>query len=288
MASIWNELQGTPFQQTLHSVKGLPVRAIEAGSGPALIFLHGTGGHAEAYMRNIKAHAEHFHVYAIDMIGHGYSGAPDITYDMQVYVDFMADLLDTIGVQRAFISGESLGASVAAWFALAHPDRVEKIVMNTGTLLPPDEAGARDLRDLLDRSRRAAGAPTRETIRARMRWLVHDEASLTDELIEARFRIYSQPGRAAILGRITEASLGVLLERELQLRWYSAELMKRIACPTLMLWTRYNPGQSVALAEESVALLPAGELVVLENSGHWPQWEEPDAFNDRHLRFLMR
>lgn len=288
MTSMWNDLQGVPFRQAFLNVGGVPIRAIEAGEGPPLILLHGTGGHAEAYVRNIRAHAAHFHVYAIDMIGHGYSGAPDIAYEMQTYVDFMIDLLDTIGAERAFISGESLGASVAAWFAIAHPQRVAKIVMNTGTLLPPDESGAVELRELLERSRRAAGAPTREAIRQRMRWLVYDEAALTDELIESRFRIYSQPGRAAILGRITEQSLGAMLDPELQRRWYSADLLGHIACPTLVLWTRYNPGQSVALAEESVRLIPQGDLVVLENSGHWPQWEEPEAFNRQHLGFLLK
>jgi len=285
---MWNDLQGAPFKQSYYKVGGVPIRAIEAGEGPPLILLHGTGGHAEAYVKNIRAHAAHFHVYAIDMIGHGYSGAPDIAYDMELYVHFMLDLLNTLGAERAFISGESLGASVAAWFTIAHPERVEKIVMNTGTLLPPDEAGAAELRELLERSQRAAGAPTREAIRQRMRWLVHDEASLTDELIESRFRIYNQPGRAAILGRITEASLSALLDPDLQRRWYNAELLGRIARPVLVLWTRYNPGQSVELAAESVRLIPDGELVVLENSAHWPQWEEPEAFNRLHLEFLLK
>ena len=79
---------------------------------------------------------------AIDMVGHGYTAAPDISYGMQCYVDFLLDFLNAIGVEKAYISGESLGATVAAWFALAHPDRVEKIVMNTGMLLLPDEKGA--------------------------------------------------------------------------------------------------------------------------------------------------
>ena len=85
--SIWNYLQGVEFKQTYYNTNGVSTRAIEAGQGPVLILLHGTGGHAEAYLKNIAAHARHFHIYAIDMIGHGYSDAPDISYDMQCYVD---------------------------------------------------------------------------------------------------------------------------------------------------------------------------------------------------------
>lgn len=287
MASIWNELQGVEFRQTYYDAAGVRTRVIEAGSGIPLIFLHGTGGHAEAYLRNIEAHARHFHVYAIDMIGHGYTSAPDIDYEMQCYVDFLRSIVDAIGADEVIISGESLGASVASWFAIAEPARVLKIVLNTGILLTPSPQGAAELRDLLNRSRAAAGIPTRETIRARMRWLVRNEESLTDELIEARLRIYSQPGRAAIIGRIAEKSIGALLEPESRNRWYGRHLLNQIQCPTLVLWTRYNPGQSAEDAAEGVRLIPDCSMVVLENSAHWPQWEEPDAFNRAHLDFLL-
>ena len=133
MKTIWNYLQGTDFQQRFYNAAGVRTRVIESGSSEkVLIFLHGTGGHAEAYLKNIASHSEHFRVLAIDMVGHGYTDAPNISYDMQCYVDFLLDFLDEIGAEKAYISGESLGATVAAWFAIAHPNRVEKIVMNTG------------------------------------------------------------------------------------------------------------------------------------------------------------
>ena len=101
MKSIWNHLQGVEFKQSYYNAGGVMTRAIEAGDGPPLIFLHGTGGHAEAYLKNIEAHAKHFHVYAIDMVGHGYTDAPDISYKMQCYVDFMGDFLDAIGADKS-------------------------------------------------------------------------------------------------------------------------------------------------------------------------------------------
>ncbi|NNM01050.1 MAG: alpha/beta hydrolase [Gammaproteobacteria bacterium] len=288
MSTIWNVLQGVEFSQTYYDAGGVRTRAIEAGDGPPLIFLHGTGGHAEAYLKNIEAHAKHFHVYAIDMVGHGYTDAPDISYDMQCYVDFMKDFLDAIGAERASISGESLGATVASWFAIAHPDRVHKIVMNTGMMLPPDEQGAAELNELLERSRKAAGTPNKDAIRARIRWLMHHEHWVTDEIVEVRWRIYQQPGRAAVIKKIAEQSIGALLDPAGQERWYNPELLKQIPCPTLVLWTRHNPGQLVHLAEEGAALIPDSELVILEDSAHWPQWEEADEFNRVHLEYLLK
>ena len=288
MTSIWNHLQGVEFKQTFYDAGGVRTRAIEAGAGPVLVLLHGTGGHAEAYLKNIEAHAKHFHVYAIDMVGHGYTVAPDISYDMQCYVDFMKDFLDAIGVEQAHISGESLGATVASWFALQHPERVGKIVMNTGMMLPTDAAGAAELQDLLERSRKGTGSPDREAVRQRMRWLMHSDEDVTDEIVETRFRIYQQPGRAAVIRKIAEQSIGALLDPAEQRKWYKPELLEQLSCPVLVLWTRHNPGQLVPLAEQGAALIPDSELVILENSAHWPQWEEPEAFNKAHLDYLLK
>ena len=69
-ASIWSELQGIAFRQDYVDVNGVRTRFLQAGqpSSPALIFLHGTGGHAEAYVRNLAAHAVLFNTFAIDML----------------------------------------------------------------------------------------------------------------------------------------------------------------------------------------------------------------------------
>ena len=288
MISIWNTLQGVAFKQDFVDAGGVRTRTITAGTGPVLIFLHGTGGHAEAYLRNIEEHAKHFCVHAIDMVGHGYSDMPAIDYGPQDYVDQLRAFIDAIGADKVSISGESLGAQVAAWFALQYPDRVNKIVMNTGMLLPPDAEGRKDLEDLLERSRKATGTPDRDAIYARLRWLVHEDHSVTDELVTARKQIYDQPGRAAVIRKIAEQSIGALLDPKIAETWNNPELLTKLPCPTLVLWTRYNPGQLVPLAEEGAALIPNSELVVLENSAHWPQWEEPEEFNRVHLEYLLK
>lgn len=290
--SIWNQLQGIEFKQTFYNAGGVRTRALEAGSGDkALILMHGTGGHAEAYMRNLAAHAEHFHVYAIDFVGHGYSEAPDLDYGMQCYVDHLLDFLDAIGVEKAYLSGESMGASVAFWFADQHPDRVEKIVLNTGLPLSPPEGsdGAKSLGDLLERSRAATGDVTIDMIEKRMQWLVHDaERDLTDEIIQTRFQIYSQPGRAAIIRKATEMSLGTLLDPAAKDSWYNPERLGTIECPVLVLWTEHNPGQPVEMAQGATGHFKNAEFVVLDDCAHWPQWEQTEAFNKAHLEFLLK
>ena len=287
-SSIWNELQGVALKQTFYDAGGIRTRVLEAGSGFPLFLLHGTGGHAEAYSRNIAAHAEHFHVIAYDMVGHGYTDAPDIDYDEQAYVDHLHSLMGAMEIQAAHLSGESLGGSVAAWFALQYPERVGKLVLNTGLPLSPNtRQGIDQMKDFLARSRKATGTPTRDALAVRMKWLFLDEASLTDELLETRFRIYSQPGRAAAIRKLTERAIGGLIDPESQKTWYRPDQLRELTCPTLLLWTNHNPGQPVELARQAAASIADARVVVLENSSHWPQWEEPEAFNRAHIEFLL-
>ncbi|MDI3261789.1 MAG: alpha/beta hydrolase [Fulvimonas sp.] len=289
-STIWTDLLGVPFQQRFYNVAGHRTRVLEAGEGAPLVFLHGTGGHAEAYMRNIAEHAKHFHVYSIDMLGHGYTDKPaDADYTMALWSDHIVAFLDTIGAKRASLSGESLGAMVSAWTAIRHPQRVASLVMNTGILAPPNEKGRAELLDVLERSRKAAGQLTREAVKARMQWLMFEpEKTLTDEIIDIRFKIYSQPGMAAVMGKIAATVLGGVTDEAFCRRWMNPEVMRDIQCPTLVLWTRHNPGQPVELAQEAMQYIPHAELVVLEHSAHWPQWEEPENFNAAHLEFLRK
>ncbi len=287
-SSIWNNLQGVDLRQTFVDAGGIRTRVIEAGSGFPLLLLHGTGGHAEAYSRNIAAHTEHFRTIAFDMVGHGYTDAPDIDYAEQDYVDHLLDLMNAMGIDTAHLSGESLGGSVAAWFALKHPHRVGKLVLNTGLPLSPDTPqGVNQMKDFLARSRKATGTPTREALAMRMKWLFLDEASLTEELLETRFLIYSQPGRAAAIRKLTERAIGGLIDPVSQKTWYRPDQLRELTCPTLLLWTNHNPGQPLELARKAAGSIPCAQVVVLENSAHWPQWEEPEAFNRAHIEFLL-
>src|SRR5689334_3171625 len=105
--SYWVELLGADVR----TIRGrYQTRAIEAGHGEPLILLHGTGGHAENYVKNISALARHFRVCAIDFLWHGRSQTsgfePEILPSL---VDQVVDVLDQLGAPAAHIEGQSLG-----------------------------------------------------------------------------------------------------------------------------------------------------------------------------------
>src|SRR5690606_33006801 len=110
---------------------GVRTRVVEAGDGPPLVLLHGTGGHVEAYARNVAPLARRFRVIVPDMVGHGYTAAPPRPYTLDTYAEHLDALLDALGVERATLSGESLGGWVAAWYARLRPARVDRLVLTT-------------------------------------------------------------------------------------------------------------------------------------------------------------
>ena len=279
--SIWTDLQGVDFEQRYIDAGGIRTRYLHAGKkgNPALIFIHGTGGHAEAYVRNLAAHAEHFDVYALDMIGHGYSAKPDYDYTLPHYVAHIIGFMDALGLKTASLSGESLGGWVASHVAIAHPQRIEKLVLNTAG---GDKIDFTALARIVDLSLQAVDDPSWERLETRLRWLMHRKDLVHDDLVRSRQAIYEKPEMKASMRHIltmhtpeTRRQYGIQPEQ-----WAN------IKQPTLVLWTDHDPTAAVAVGEALHALIPGSKLVVMKDCGHWPQFEDPETFNRVHIDFL--
>lgn len=286
--TIWLDLMGTGVQERFYDAGGVRTRVLEAGDAdaPALVLLHGTGGHAETYCRNLGPLSKHFRVLAPDMVGHGFTGRPDIDYTVDDFADHVVDLLDAAGIERAHVSGESLGGMVSAWVGIKHPARTEKIVMNTGTLARPDADGQKQLDDLEQRTHALAGEGiTREKVRHRMNWLVAEPERMTDEMIEVRYRIYSQDGMLDSAAKIMSRVVG-MLRGDHGDEYMAPGVLTRLQRPTMVLWTQDNPGQTTELARRVSTDIPDMRFEVLTDCAHWPQFERPDVFNATHLDFL--
>lgn len=280
--SIWMDLIGVPFSQGYLDAGGIRTRYLHAGEAgnPTLVLLHGTGGHAEAYTRNLASHAEHFDVWAIDMVGSGLSGYPDVDLEIPVYVEHLKNVMDAIGVGTASVSGESLGGWVAAQFAIDHPDRVERLVLNTAagrTAFPKVMARIQEL------SRAAVQDPSWERIGDRMRWLMAEDDKAHDDVIATRQYIYSRPGMVEAMERNLCLQIMEIRRRNL----ISDEAYGRIRAPTMVLWTSHDPTADVSEGRKLSELIPGARFEVMDGCGHWPQFEDPATFNKLHIDFLL-
>lgn len=283
--SAWVEMLGA--EVNFFDAQGIRTRCLHAGSGPPLVLLHGMGGHAEAYLKNILPLAEQFHVYAIDMIGHGLTDKPDIDYTISDFVDHVNRFLNGAGIERAHIQGESLGGWVSAWLTIEHPERVLSLTLNTSAGLKlaeqPAEAEARAVERLRNLTREAVADPTRESVRRRLEWLfLKPEDHVTDELVEIRYQIYRRPDTRHAMKRIVEQMTGDGRKKYM----LTAERLRRITVPTQILWSEHNPTTPWQVAEQAHRLIPGSRFHVIKDCGHWPQWEKAEEFNGLMMDFL--
>ncbi len=281
-ASVWSDLRAASFSQGFLDAGGIRTRYLMSGEPdkPLLLLLHGVGGHAEAYARNLAQHGEHFWTVAIDLIGHGWTDKPDLQYQLPDYNRHVLGVLDALGRKTAMISGESLGGWVGTWLAVHHPDRVEKLVLNTagGWTAHPDV-----MRRLRQLSNEAASDPSWDRIRTRLEFLMCDKSMVTDDLIETRRAIYAQPGFADSMRRIM-----CLQEMEIRRPNMITEAQYRgLRLPTLVVWTSHDPTATPAEGAEIADMIPGAEFIVMNECGHWPQYENAELFNRVHVDFLL-
>ena len=280
--SIWSDLQGVPFSQGYLDVGGVRTRYLHAGDPekPTLVLLHGSGGHAEAYVRNLESHAEHFSTWSIDMLGHGYTDKPGHPLEIGHYVDHLLAFFDTIGAEQVLLSGESLGGWVASAAASDHPHRITRLVLNTAG---GSQADPEVMKRIITLSMAAVEDPSWETVQARIKWLMADKSKDYDDIVASRQRIYRLPGFTAAMRDIMALQDPEIRARNLMgPKEYGA-----ITAPTLVLWTSDDPTADVSEGRRIASMNPRARFEVMSGCGHWPQYEDPKTFNRLHIDFLL-
>ncbi len=274
--SLWLDFMGAEirFLQTKSFGR---VRIAEAGD-PAketLIFLHGIGGHLEAYAKQVVALSDQFHVVAYDYVGHGYSEKLEVDYSVDMLVEHLGEVMDALGVDKAHLSGESLGGWTSGTFACKYPERVLRLMLNTSAGFPIlTDKGRADMADLARLSKEAAAAGVNfESIENRMKWLfnANNYHMITEELVNTRLTIYTQPEMKTVAPRINA-----------MMKTHDDNLipLDQIKAETLLLWTVDNPVHGVEVGEYGAEKIANAQLHVMKNdSAHWPQYEQPEEFN---------
>jgi 2-hydroxy-6-oxonona-2,4-dienedioate hydrolase len=109
-----------------------------------------------------------------------------------------------------------------------------------------------------------------------------DPRSVTDELVEVRRAIYARDGFADSVRHVL-----CLVDEETRRRnLLTDEELAAIEAPSLVLWTSDDPSAPVAVGEEMAAKIAGAEFAYIAGAGHWPQWEQPDAYHEIVLPFL--
>ena len=274
------ELQET----TLH---GHRVAYRSAGSGPAVVLLHGITSTSATWERVMPYLATRFTVIAPDLLGHGQTAKPRGDYSLGAYASGVRDLMVTLGHESATFVGHSLGGGVVMQFAYQFPERCERLVLvDSGGLgrevslllraatLPLSEVVLPLLADarLLDAGRAVGRMFGRVGLQAGtdMAELARGHASLADSEARAAFvhtlRTIVEPG-----GQRVNASD----------RLYLAENI-----PFMLIWGDRDPIIPVEHGIAAHELVRSSRLEVFEDAGHFPHMDDPQRFLDVLFDFI--
>lgn len=234
-----------------------------------IVLLHGTGASLHTWEGWTRELTRERRVIRFDLPGFGLTGpSPDGVYTIESYVDTVIAVVDTLGVQRFVLAGNSLGGYVAWATAVLHPARVDRLILVDAAGYPFQSQSVplafriartpilnRLVRDVLPRS----------VVASSLRNVYGDPTRVTPELVDRYFDLATRAGnRAALVARFDQTTPGPLSER-----------VREIQVPTLILWGGQDRLIPLEFGEQFARDIHGSRLVVFDALGHVPHEEDP-------------
>ncbi|WP_134427612.1 alpha/beta fold hydrolase [Mycobacterium ulcerans] len=272
--------------RTIHGYK----RAFRiAGSGPAILLIHGIGDNSTTWTGIHAKLAQRFTVIAPDLLGHGRSDKPRADYSIAAYANGMRDLLRVLDIERVTIIGHSLGGGVAMQFAYQFPQLVDRLIL----------VGAGGVTKDVNVVFRLASVPMGAEALALLRLpMVLPTVQLAGKVLGMALGSTALgqdlPNVLRILDDLPEPTASSAFTRTLRAvvdwRGQIVTMLDRCyltqAIPVQIIWGSRDAVVPVRHAEMAHAAMPGSKLEVFEGSGHFPFHDDPARFIDIVLRFI--
>jgi pimeloyl-ACP methyl ester carboxylesterase len=254
------------------------------GEGKPLLLIHGYGAAAWVWEKQIDVLSQFYRVYALDLIGHGFSDRPKISYTPRTYVHFLKEFMDGVEIEKASLIGNSMGGGIAWAMAILYPEQVDRLILID--CVPPDV-----LRQVKNESFRTLAAIKdipilpylviaargRHSIKSVLLECVSDTKLITPEMVNRQYSLSRIKGTTWVLYSTLKHA-----EEALELK----DHLSIIHQPTLFIWGEkdqiFPPQVGVALHQA----MAGSKFLRIEKSGHIPMWETPDEVNQAILSFL--
>jgi pimeloyl-ACP methyl ester carboxylesterase len=243
------------------------------GFGPEVILLHSLGEAASEWSEVGEAFAPELHTFALDQRGHGRSEKPKGPYTLEAYVGDFLNFMDAMGIDQVHLIGHGMGARIAWYFAVMHPSRVARLVVEDEHPFPqPNEAAKwRKLQKLR--------LPFEEKEEALKKIEKIDTGSWAEWLRRNLVEVEGGWGFQFSAEAVVETARELYKEDHWQ-------LLSRIACPSLLLCGERSPVLSQDVAERMQQGMRGCRLIVFPETGHWIHRERRDAFVKIATEFL--
>ncbi len=248
----------------------VPIYYEKHGAGPAVMFVHGSGGHHMAWWQQVAALRGRFTVITVDLRGFGRSAGviEPGALDARLFVEDIAAVLDAVradGVDRTVLVGQSIGAAAALKTALRHPERVAGVVLahSLGGLAHPE------LAELVKADRAKA-----------------ESMAVIDRLLSPDFQ-RERPDKTFLfqqMGTFNTAKMADLTN--LNTDGPTADTLASVDFPVLLLAGERDAVLSAATVRRAAELLPGVAVNVVPDGPHSMYFERPDLFNAALTAFL--
>jgi 2-hydroxymuconate-semialdehyde hydrolase len=257
---------------------GVETNYHELGSGPPVILIHGSGPGVSAWANwrlALPYFAERLHVFGYDQIGFGYTALPaEQRYGLDRWVEHLLAFMRAVGLERAHLVGNSMGASVALATAVTHPEVVDRLVVMgaTGVQFTLNEA--------LDAV--CGYTPSLENMKRLLDVFAYDRAVIPDELAEMRYQASIRPGMQEALASMFPAPRQRGVDA---LAAYEGRLGS-IRARTLIVHGREDRVIPLSAGLKLLEAIDNAQLHVFGHCGHWTQLEHAATFNRLVRDFL--
>ncbi len=266
-------------------VDGLTIRYRDTGGdGLPVLLSSGIGGSLELWQKQLDALGGQHRLISWDYPGHGLSDPWRHTFEPGGLAEFALRFLDALGVERAVLAGNSLGGAIAIRMAAAAPARVAGLVLVAPALVVPEVFLPFRLMTL-PLLGPLMTKPSEKGVALALDSMFHITETVTDDIRAVMRRNQFKEGgaqafRATLCEMMTIRGIKPAFWKPLQ------EMVAALSCPVLNIHGRQDKVLPVAQAETIQALIPNGELLILDPCGHTAQWEAPEEVNRAISRFL--
>ena len=261
-------------------IEGMQVHYRDEGSGPPLLLIHGTSSSLHTWDAWTEALTSHRRVVRLDLPGFGLTGpAPDRDYRAARFARVAAALLDHLQIPQADVAGNSLGGRVAVELALAHPDKVRRLVLvDAAGLSGQSPPPIFRLAQTPVANRLLTVISPRVLVRANVEQVYGDPSRVTEALVDRYHAVLLREGnRQALVDRFTGPRDPDLDDR-----------LDEIRVPTLLQWGARDVWIPLEFGRRFERGIAGAELRVYDQLGHVPMEEDPDATVRDADAFLSR
>ncbi|GAA5151790.1 alpha/beta fold hydrolase [Nocardioides marinquilinus] len=252
---------------------------VRAGSGPALLLLHGLGCDHTTWTPVIDRLARHHTVIAPDLLGHGRSDKPRADYSVGGYANGMRDLLTVLGVDRVTVVGHSFGGGVAMQFAYQFPERTERLLLVASGGLGPEVSPA--IRAITAPGfHQVMGALTLPGVRHAgvigLKALRATGLKATRDLDEVAtiYDSFADPQTRTAIRHVVRA----VVDWRGQVVTMADRAYLTDAMPMAVVWGADDRVIPARHAENAAFLAPKARVEILPDAGHFPHKDHPERF----------